>query len=46
MSNSGGRRDEWTALATDYAHQHGLIGLTLRPLAAALGTSDRMLLYA
>lgn len=25
--------------------QHGLIGLSLRPLAAALGTSDRMLLY-
>ena len=25
--------------------EHGLIGLSLRPLAAALGTSDRMLLY-
>jgi len=25
--------------------QHGLIGLTLRPLAAAIDTSDRMLLY-
>ncbi|MBO9523433.1 MAG: TetR/AcrR family transcriptional regulator [Nocardioidaceae bacterium] len=38
-------KDEWTVLATDYAHEHGLTGLTLRPLAAALGTSDRMLLY-
>jgi AcrR family transcriptional regulator len=25
--------------------EHGLVGLSLRPLAAALGTSDRMLLY-
>ena len=25
--------------------QHGLIGLTLRPLAAGVGTSDRMLIY-
>ncbi len=25
--------------------QHGLIGLTLRPLAAAIDTSDRMLIY-
>ncbi|NYJ01907.1 AcrR family transcriptional regulator [Nocardioides thalensis] len=25
--------------------EHGLIGLSLRPLAAALGTSDRMLIY-
>lgn len=24
---------------------HGLIGLSLRPLAAAIGTSDRMLIY-
>ncbi|TCO14340.1 TetR family transcriptional regulator [Kribbella steppae] len=39
------RRDEWTRTATDYVHEHGLIGLSLRPLAAALGTSDRMLLY-
>jgi AcrR family transcriptional regulator len=31
--------------ATDYALEHGLIGLSLRPLAAAIGTSDRMLLY-
>lgn len=31
--------------ATDYVLEHGLIGLSLRPLAAALGTSDRMLIY-
>jgi len=39
------RREEWTGAATDYVLAHGLIGLSLRPLAAALGTSDRMLLY-
>jgi AcrR family transcriptional regulator len=39
------RRTEWTEAATDYVLEHGLIGLSLRPLAAALGTSDRMLLY-
>ncbi len=31
--------------ATDYVLEHGLIDMSLRPLAAALGTSDRMLLY-
>jgi AcrR family transcriptional regulator len=39
------RRDELTEAATDYALEHGLIGLSLRPVAEALGTSDRMLLY-
>jgi AcrR family transcriptional regulator len=39
------RRDELAEGATDYALAHGLIGLSLRPLAEALGTSDRMLLY-
>ncbi|MFD9792030.1 TetR/AcrR family transcriptional regulator [Streptomyces sp. NPDC059070] len=29
----------------EYVGEHGLSTLTLRPLAAALGTSDRMLLY-
>ena len=44
---SGGvtRREDLVARATDYALEHGLVGLSLRPLAAALGTSDRMLLY-
>jgi len=39
------RREEFAEAATDYVLQHGLIGLSLRPLAAELGTSDRMLLY-
>jgi AcrR family transcriptional regulator len=39
------KRDELTEAATDYAMEHGLIGLSLRPLAAELGTSDRMLIY-
>jgi AcrR family transcriptional regulator len=39
------KRDELTEAATDYALAHGLIGLSLRPLAADLGTSDRMLIY-
>ena len=39
------RREELAEAATDYAIDHGLIGLSLRPLAVALGTSDRMLLY-
>ncbi|MDX6278603.1 MAG: hypothetical protein QOJ72_2731 [Nocardioidaceae bacterium] len=39
------RRDDLAERATDYALEHGLIGLSLRPLAAALDTSDRMLNY-
>lgn len=39
------RREELAEAATDYALEHGLIGLSLRPLAQELGTSDRMLLY-
>jgi AcrR family transcriptional regulator len=42
---SSTRREEWAESATDYVLEHGLITLSLRPLAAALGTSDRMLLY-
>ena len=45
MAKDPRRRAEWTEAATDYVLQHGLIGLSLRPLAAELGTSDRMLLY-
>jgi AcrR family transcriptional regulator len=40
-----GRREELLDAATDHVLSEGLIGLTLRPLAAALGTSDRMLIY-
>jgi AcrR family transcriptional regulator len=39
------RREELLEKATDHALATGLIGLSLRPLAAAIGTSDRMLIY-
>ena len=46
MHNGGvSRRDELLDQVTDHVLGHGLIGLTLRPVAAAIGTSDRMLLY-
>jgi AcrR family transcriptional regulator len=45
MAKDPRRREEWARSATDYVLEHGLIGLSLRPLAADLGTSDRMLLY-
>lgn len=45
MAQETGRRDRLTDAATDYVLEHGLVGLSLRPLAAELGTSDRMLLY-
>jgi AcrR family transcriptional regulator len=39
------RHEELLQQVTDHVLEHGLIGLTLRPLAAAIGTSDRMLIY-
>jgi AcrR family transcriptional regulator len=39
------RRRHTLANAADYVLENGLEGLSLRPLAAALGTSTRMLLY-
>lgn len=39
------RKQETLARAAEYVLQHGLAGLSLRPLAEALGTSPRMLLY-
>jgi AcrR family transcriptional regulator len=39
------RRETLLAACTDHVLAHGLIGLSLRPLAAAVGTSDRMLMY-
>jgi AcrR family transcriptional regulator len=39
------RREELLDRVTDHVLEHGLIGLTLRPVAAAIGTSDRMLIY-
>lgn len=40
-----GRRDELVDGALRYVLRHGLADLSLRPLATALGTSDRMLMY-
>ncbi|MBD8868522.1 TetR/AcrR family transcriptional regulator [Nocardioides donggukensis] len=40
-----GRREQLLEGATDHVLESGLIGLSLRPLGEALGTSDRMLLY-
>ena len=39
------RREDLLDRVTDHVLGHGLIGLTLRPVAAAIGTSDRMLIY-
>ncbi len=39
------RRDALLAACTDHVLAEGLIGLSLRPLARAVGTSDRMLIY-
>jgi len=39
------RREELLRRVTDHVLEHGLIGLSLRPVAAAVGTSDRMLIY-
>jgi AcrR family transcriptional regulator len=39
------RRAETLRRAAEYVLEHGLAGLSLRPLAQALGTSPRMLLY-
>lgn len=44
-TNTPGSRQQWTDAATDYVLENGLVNLSLRPLAAALGTSDRMLIY-
>lgn len=41
----GDRRAELLDGATAWAVEHGVSTLSLRPLAAALGTSDRMLVY-
>ncbi len=45
MARERNRREQLAQAATDYVLEHGLIGLSLRPLAAEIGTSDRMLLY-
>jgi AcrR family transcriptional regulator len=38
-------REALTEAALEYVFAHGLLNLSLRPLAAAIGTSDRMLIY-
>ena len=45
MTRGTERRDALAEAATEYVLEHGIAGLSLRPLAAALGTSDRMLVY-
>lgn len=42
---SSARRDELLDGAVAWTIEHGLADLSLRPMAKALGTSDRMLLY-
>ena len=39
------QREELLEKVADHVLEHGLIGLSLRPVAAAVGTSDRMLIY-
>jgi AcrR family transcriptional regulator len=39
------RRDELLELAYRYVLRHGLAGMSLRPLAEAIGSSPRVLLY-
>jgi len=39
------QREDLLERVTDHVLEHGLIGLSLRPVAAAVGTSDRMLIY-
>jgi AcrR family transcriptional regulator len=39
------RRDELIEKSLDYFLEHGVAGLSLRPLAGAIGTSARLLVY-
>ncbi len=39
------RRDELLERACRHAQEHGLVGMSLRPLAEAVGSSPRVLLY-
>jgi AcrR family transcriptional regulator len=43
--NQESRRDWLLRACTDHVLSEGLIGLSLRPMAKAVGTSDRMLIY-
>ncbi|CAM3978012.1 TetR/AcrR family transcriptional regulator [Tsukamurella strandjordii] len=43
--NMTARKAELLESAVDYIYRHGLADLSLRPLAAAIGTSARLLVY-
>ncbi len=45
MSRDSARKAELVCQLADHVLSHGLGSASLRPLAAAVGTSDRMLLY-
>jgi len=45
MTRDPDRRSKLVARLTDHILAHGMAAASLRPLAAAVGTSDRMLLY-
>ena len=44
-ADESARKAELAARLLDYSTAHGLSGMSLRPLAAAVGSSPRMLLY-
>lgn len=44
-ADESARKAELAARLLDYSAAHGLSGMSLRPLAAAVGSSPRMLLY-
>ena len=44
-ARSAGRRSHLIDATADYVLEHGLAGLSIRPLASALGLSHRTLLY-
>lgn len=45
MTKAENQQDQWLDRMADHALAHGLGAASLRPLAKAAGTSDRMLLY-
>ncbi len=45
MSNTQSQRELWLEKMGDHVLAHGLEAASLRPLAKAAGTSDRMLIY-
>lgn len=45
QATASGRRDELLELAYAYVLEHGLADVSLRPLAAKIGSSPRVLLY-